>query len=62
MNVASERTKTEMLESFKESNEVKPPVGAECLITEFLQIMLNRDCTVLVWKVNIVSAVWSSAI
>lgn len=59
MNVVSERTKTQLLESSKGSNELKPPVEAECVILEFLQIMLNRDSTILVWKVNfIVSAFW----
>lgn len=48
MNVVSERTKTQVLESFRESNEVKPSVGAEYLIPEFLQMMPNRDSIILV--------------
>jgi len=35
-----------MLESCKESNEVKLPVRAECLILEFFQVQLNRGLTI----------------
>lgn len=43
-----------MLECFKQSNDMKPPVGPECLILESLQILLSRDSTILVGKVNFI--------
>lgn len=62
MNVVKERTKTQMLECFKQSNDMKPPVGPESLILEFLQKMLSRDFTVLVGKINSIVSVFGSYI
>lgn len=62
VNVVKERTKTQMLECLKQSHDTKPPVGPECLILEFLQIMQSRDSTILVGNINFIVSVFGSYI
>lgn len=62
MNVVSEKARTKMLEFFKQSNDMKTSVGPGCLILEFLQIMSNRDSTILVGKINCIISVCGSYI